>query len=134
MIEPTPFNSDKTPYECFGSDEAVRSLVDAFYDHMSQDSEFEGILALHPDDLSGSRDKLFMFLCGWLGGPQHYVKAYGHPKLRMRHAHVSIGEPERDQWLACMAKAMDDRGIDGELRSFLDQRFAHVADFMRNQG
>jgi len=32
-----------------------------------------------------------------------------------------------------MNLAMNDRGIEGELRAILDQRFAHVANFMRNR-
>jgi len=132
MSEPSSFGADKTPFDAFGNEEAVRSMVDAFYDHMDTDEAFAVIRALHPKDLGDSRDKLFKFLCGWLGGPQLYVQEYGHPRLRQRHAAFAIGESERDQWLQCMGMAMDDGGIDGELRAFLDQRFAHVADFMRN--
>lgn len=131
MIEPGS-SMDGTPFAQFGDESAVRLLVDAFYDHMDQDAQFAGIRGLHPDDLATSRDKLFKFLCGWLGGPQYYMQEYGHPRLRMRHAPFPIGESERDQWLMCMGLAMDDRSIDGELRTFLDQRFAHVANFMRN--
>ena len=110
----------------------MRALVDAFYDHMDRDAEFVGIRALHPHDLTTSRDKLYEFLSGWLGGPQLYVQKHGHPKLRARHAPFPIGASERDQWLACMGRAMEDRGIDGEVRRFLEQKFAQVADFMRN--
>ena len=132
MSEPSSFGADKTPFDAVGNEEAVRSMVDAFYDHMDTDEAFAVIRALHPKDLGDSRDKLFKFLCGWLGGPQLYVQEYGHPRLRQRHAAFAIGEAERDQGLQCMGMAMDDGGIDGELRAFLDQRFAHVADFMRN--
>lgn len=127
------FSSDNTPYEAIGGDEQVRALVDTFYDHMERESEFATIRNLHPPDLSTSREKLYEFLCGWLGGPELYVTKYGHPRLRARHMPFSIGEAERDQWLACMQRAMDDCGIDGELRHFLDHRFAHVANFMRNR-
>ena len=89
---------------------------------------------MHPEDLTESRQKLFEFLCGWLGGPQLYVQKHGHPRLRMRHMAFAIGEPERDQWLGCMAFAMDELEVEGELRAFLDAPFAHVAAFMRNQG
>ena len=97
------------------------------------EAEFTVIREMHPEDLTESRQKLFEFLCGWLGGPQLYMERRGHPKLRMRHAPFSIGASERDQWLACMAHAMDQLEIDGDLRAFLDARFAHVADFMRNR-
>lgn len=127
------FGSKNPPYEAIGGDEAVRTLVDVFYDHMDQESAFATIRALHPADLASSRDKLYEFLSGWLGGPQLYIQKRGHPRLRARHLPFPIGEAERDQWLECMGRAMDDCGIDGELRTFLDARFAQVADFMRNK-
>jgi len=124
---------DDPPFNDIGGVEGVRALIDAFYDAMDENPAFERIRSLHPDDLTGSRDKLAKFITGWLGGPALYVKEFGHPRLRMRHMPFAIGELERDQWLACMKHAMDVRGIDGRLRAHLDARFAHVADFMRNQ-
>ena len=35
--------------------------------------------ALHPTALEGSRDKLFWYLCGWLGGPQPLHRALRPP-------------------------------------------------------
>ena len=135
MTEPAnhPYSASHTPYQDFGSPERVRALVDRFYDHMDEDPEFKVIRDLHPDDLTESRDKLYEFLSGWLGGPQLYMQKRGHPRLRMRHAPFPIGSRERDEWLACMGRAMDDLEIRGDLRAFLDQRFAHVANFLRNQ-
>ena len=131
---PSPaFGPDNTPYDALGGDAAVRRLIDTFYDHMDEDPAFAGIRALHPEDLSTSREKLYEFLTGWLGGPPLYVEKHGHPRLRARHAPFPIGESERDQWLACMHRAMDDCTITGDLRAFLNTRFAHVADFMRNK-
>ncbi len=127
------FGPDNLPYDALGGDAGVRALTDCFYDHMDQDEAFATIRNLHPSDLTESRQKLYEFLSGWLGGPQLYINKYGHPQLRRRHMPFPIGEIERDQWLACMAKAMDDQRITGELRAFLEQRFSHVADFMRNQ-
>ncbi|MAC19251.1 MAG: hypothetical protein CMJ23_06140 [Phycisphaerae bacterium] len=128
------FGPDRTPFDVLGGEVRVRGLADAFYDHMDQDADFATIRALHPEDLAESRQKFHDFLCGWLGGPQHYLEKHGHPRLRMRHAPFSIGDAERDQWLGCMARAMDDLAIEGELRGFLDARFSQVADFMRNRG
>ncbi len=127
------FGPSRTPYDALGGEAPLRRLIDRFYDHMDDDPQFATIRALHPPDLRGSRQKLFMFLSGWLGGPSLYIEAFGHPRLRARHAPFPIGDAERDQWLACMNLALDDCGVDGELRSFLDGRFAHVANFMRNQ-
>lgn len=126
------FGLQNTPYEALGGDARVRTLVDTFYDHMDADEAFAGIRGLHPASLASSREKLYEFLSGWLGGPNLYIEKRGHPRLRGRHMPFAIGVSERDQWLACMARAMDDCGITGELRTFLDARFAHVANFMRN--
>lgn len=128
-----PLSASYTPWEAMGGQEAVRRLANAFYDTMDQNPAYEGIRKLHQPDLTLAREKFYEFLCGWLGGPQLYVEKYGHPRLRMRHAPFPIGESERDQWLACMAEAMDTCSIEGALREFLDARFAHVADFMRNK-
>lgn len=127
------FGPDNTPYNAIGGDEQVRALVDTFYDHMDRNEDFATIRTLHPDDLTESRQKLYEFLSGWMGGPDLYVAKHGHPRLRGRHMPFSIGEAERDQWLACMKLAMDERNVTGELRRFLDDRFAHVANFMRNR-
>jgi len=127
------FGPDNTPFDSMGGEDRVRLLVDAFYDRMEEAAEFSTIKAMHPANLDDSRQKLFEILCGWLGGPQLYMERRGHPKLRLRHAPFSIGVSERDQWLACMGHAMDQLSIDGELREFLEGRFAQVADFMRNK-
>ncbi len=95
--------------------------------------QFAPIRALHPADLEPSRDKLFMFLSGWLGGPDLYVQHIGHPMLRRRHLPFAIGEAERDQWVACMFLAMESTGVDEPLRDKLLAAFFSTADFMRNQ-
>ena len=123
----------QTHYERLGGDLIVRQLVDQFYDLMDSQPEYFGIRKLHPQDLNHSRQKLYMFLSGWLGGPPLYVEAYGHPMLRARHLPFAIGEAERDQWLACMQQAMHALGITPGLCQELTQAFAKTADHMRNQ-
>jgi hemoglobin len=78
------------------------------------------------------RERFALFLVGWLGGPQTYMELHGHPRLRMRHAKVPINEAMRDAWLRSMERALDARGVQGEVRDFLDARFADVANFLRN--
>jgi hemoglobin len=124
---------DNTPYDILGGDTAVRALVDRFYDLMDLEPEYAGIRTLHGGTLDGSRDKLYKFLSGWLGGPPLYINEYGHPRLRARHLPFAIGVAERDQWLACMRQAMDELEVAGPLRSHLDQAFFGTADWMRNQ-
>lgn len=122
-----------TTYERIGGDAAVGKLCDRFYELMASVPQFAGIRAMHPEDLQGSRDKLFMFLSGWLGGPDLFVEKFGHPRLRGRHMPFAIGTSERDQWVACMALAMEDGGIDAGLRDHLMKSFFNTADFMRNR-
>lgn len=124
------FGPQFTPYEALGGDAAVRRLVDAFYDHVRDDSP--ALRAMHPPDDSHSRQKLYEFLSGWLGGPPLYVEKHGHPRLRMRHMPFPIDQSAVDEWLACMNRAMDDCAVSGPLREFLVARFTHTANFMRN--
>ena len=122
-----------TPYAALGGEPGVRALVDRFYDLMDLEPAYAGIRALHPGVLDGSRDKLYWFLCGWLGGPDHYVQRHGHPRLRARHLPYSIGIAERDQWLACMTQAMHEQQVDDTLAQSLAESFFGTADWMRNR-
>lgn len=123
----------QTAFELVGGEEKLRTLVDRFYDLMELEPEFAGIRAMHPESTDGSRDKLFWFLCGWMGGPDYFVERFGHPRLRARHLPYAIASDERDQWLRCMAWAMQDVGIPEELQQRLMQSFYQTADWMRNQ-
>jgi hemoglobin len=74
-----------------------------------------------------------MFLTGWSGGPQLYLEKYGHPRLRMRHMPFPIGEVERDQWLWCMHKALDEMGLDAAVRDYLKSHFSDAANLLKNR-
>lgn len=128
-----PGSSRATFYELLGGVEKVRELVERFYDIMDTDPKAAGIRAMHPKDLTEAREKLFMFLTGWTGGPQLYIERYGHPFLRRRHLPFTIGESERDQWMYCMIRAMHDLGIDEKVMIQLGNALWEVADFMRNR-
>ncbi|MEO6015650.1 MAG: group II truncated hemoglobin, partial [Polaromonas sp.] len=117
----------------------VKALVERFYDLMDLEPGYALLRAAHGNTLENARQRLFWFLCGWLGGPQHYTERFGHPRLRMRHLPEqtgggSIGIAERDQWLACMDQAMRETGVDEALRSRLNASFFQTADWMRNRG
>jgi hemoglobin len=88
---------------------------------------------MHPPSLDGSRDKLFWFLSGWSGGPNHYIERFGHPRLRARHLPFSIASNERDQWLRCMALAMHELDMPQALQERLIHSFFQTADWMRNR-
>ena len=122
-----------TAYERLGGDAAVRQLVDRFYDLMDLEPAYAELRRTHGSELDHARDKLHWFLCGWLGGPDHYIERFGHPRLRARHLPFAIGIRERDQWLACMNQAMQECGVDEDLRVRLMQAFFQTADWMRNR-
>ena len=122
-----------TPFAALGGEAGVRALADRFYDLMDLEPGYAALRAAHGSSLQDARDKLFWFLCGWLGGPQHYQARFGHPRLRMRHMPFSIGVLERDQWLACMDQAMAETGVAPWLRERLQQSFFQTADWMRNR-
>jgi hemoglobin len=135
MSEPLNFDSQHTPFDHLGGEAAVRALVERFYDAM--DELEPALAALHPlEDGKVSRtarDRFGLFLIGWLGGSQEYMRLHGHPRLRMRHGHVPVTLAMRDAWLRCMRQALNDPSIDAPLRAYLDEKLGEVASFLRNQ-
>ncbi len=97
-------------YQLLGGQNGLRLLVNNFYNIMENDSYAKNCLELHQLDQgkiqTQAKDKLFMFLSGWLGGPNLFIQHYGHPRMRARHMHISITAKEKDQWLYCMEKAL----------------------------
>ncbi|MFH2139592.1 MAG: group II truncated hemoglobin [Pseudomonadota bacterium] len=120
-------------YRRIGGEAKVRQLVQRFYHLMDELPEAHRIRKMHHISLKSAEDKLFMFLSGWMGGPQLYVEKFGHPRLRQRHMPFAVGDTERDQWMMCMTQALDDVVEDEALRKELKDAFRKVADFMRNQ-
>lgn len=125
-------SSTFSPYEQLGGESAVRKLVDRFYDLMDQNDEAQTIRSMHPDDLTESRDKLFEFLSGFLGGPPLYHRNRGHPKLRMRHLPFRIDEAARDAWLSCMYQSLEELTDDKLLLMQLKGSFYKTAHHMIN--
>jgi hemoglobin len=114
----------------------VRAVVERFYDAMT---ELEPQLAkLHACDADGrvtraSRDKFALFFIGWLGGPQDYVEQHGHPRLRMRHAHLPVDDGMAGAWMRCMTRAFDQEGVEGDVRGYLEAKLADLAMHLRNR-
>ncbi len=124
-----------SPYDSLGGRELVLRVAARFYEVMERDEP--ALAAVHRQAPGGGIDpevkaRFGLFLVGWLGGPQEYMERHGHPRLRMRHARVAISPELRDAWIRSMTRALDDCGVAGPVRAFLDQRFAEVADFLRN--
>ena len=102
---------EQTIYQALGEEKGVYELVKKFYEVMESDPKAKECLATHdlinglvPDEV---KKKLFMFLCGWFGGPNLFVEAYGNPAMRARHARIKVTEKEKDQWLYCINTALD---------------------------
>ena len=123
----------KTVYELIGGEETVRQLIKRFYEVMHTLPEAKSLRDMHPTSLQGSEDKLFMYMSGWLGGPNLFQEKFGHPRLRARHLPFQIGKAERDMWMICMVQAFEDVGIQEPMRSEVLHSLLNLADHMRNK-
>lgn len=119
-------------FEKIGGVEPITQLVERFYFYMNTLPEAQTIRAMHAPDLTHTKEVLVKFLTEWLGGPKVYSAERGHPRLRQKHLHFSIGEAERDAWMLCMKRAMDDVVTDATLKAQMEQSFFKTADFIRN--
>ena len=122
-----------TPYEMIGGEQVLLNVVDRFYFYMDTLPEAQGIRAIHQNNLASAKDKLFKFLSGWLGGPNLFIEEFGHPMLRARHLPFLIGEPERDQWMLCMNKALAELAMDSQLKITIQNALQQLATHMINQ-
>ncbi len=121
-----------TPFEALG-EEGIRNLTNAFYDYMDSAPEVAGIRAMHGKDLTAMKERLADYLTGWMGGPQRYAEKYGSVCMTSPHKPYSIGSAERDQWLLCMDKALEQIGADDELKQMLKEPMFAIADMIRNR-
>ena len=122
-----------TLYEAIGGDATVRALTRRFYELMDTLPEAVRCRAIHPADLSGSEAKFYDYLTGYLGGPPVYVEKHGHPMLRRRHFVAPIGPAERDEWLLCFRRAMDETIENPKLREIIWTPVERLAFHMQNQ-
>ncbi|GAA4895444.1 group II truncated hemoglobin [Ferrimonas pelagia] len=122
----------QSAYEQIGGEQALRALSQRFYQLMDCKAEYRALRALHPDDLSGSEEKLFEFFSGWLGGPPLFEQKYGHPMLRARHLPFRIDKHQRNLWLHCMKRAMADEIAHRQARQAMFKALVSLADHMRN--
>jgi len=130
MTPTQPWGDEQNPYIEIGGDEKVRQLAEVFYDTIEAESPI--LKELLPSNTSKTREKFFMYLSGWMGGPPLYEMKWGHPQLRRRHFPFKIGEHEAQEWMRCMRLAMEDVGLAEPLRNYLDTRFDDLARHMRN--
>jgi hemoglobin len=126
-----PWGPKATPYEEIGGDEKVRSLVETFYDIIEAESPV--LRAMLPSDMSGSRQKLYEFLSGWMGGPQLYFERRGHPRLRLRHMPFPIDTHAAEEWTRCMRQALSAVEAPLDLAVYLERELGNTATGLRNK-
>ena len=126
-----PFGVQDESFLAAGGEDGIRALVEDFYRQMDALPEAREIRDMHPDDLESSVDKLARFLCGWLGGPRRYNEKYGSISIPGVHRHLTIEEPERDVWLACMHRAVEKQPFAAEFKQYLLEQLAIPAERIR---
>jgi hemoglobin len=128
-----PYGTGDASFQAAGGQAGLRQLVDMFFDRMGTDERFATIYAMHPPDKEVSRDKLFRFLCGWLGGPKLYNEKYGGIGIPRVHAHLKIATPERDQWLTCMTESVAEQPFDADFKTYLMEQLFVPAEAVRRR-
>lgn len=122
-----------TLYEAIGGDATVKALCQRFYQLMDTLPEAARCRAIHPEDLTESEEKFYDYITGYLGGPPIYMEKRGHPMLRRRHFVAEIGPQERDEWLLCFRRAMEDTIAHEKLREIIWGPIEKLAYHMQNK-
>ncbi|HRF44795.1 MAG TPA: group II truncated hemoglobin [Candidatus Competibacteraceae bacterium] len=133
ITDQPPYGVGDASYQAAGGEAGIRKLVNAFYDAMERLPEAENIRTMHPADLTLSRDKLTLFLCGWLGGPPLYGQTYGPIRIPQVHSHLEIGPSERDAWLRCMQEALKTQPYTTAFKNYLLEQLYIPAERSRNR-
>jgi hemoglobin len=131
--EPPQYGAGDASYQAAGGEAGIKKLVDDFYDAMERLPEAEKIRNMHPADLTISRDKLTLFICGWLGGPRLYAQKYGPIRIPQVHSHLEIGRGERDAWLLCMREARKIQPYAAAFKQYLLEQLYVPAERSRNR-
>jgi hemoglobin len=118
-------------YEAVGGEETFTRLVRRFYAEVAADPQLRPVYPSR--DLGPAEEHLRLFLIQYWGGPGTYSEQRGHPRLRMRHVHFSIGEAERDAWLRHMRTALDEIALDPAHDEELWRYLEMAADSLVNQ-
>ena len=127
--------SNKTYFELMGED-SIRKLVENFYQIMETDPKAKKCLDLH--NISdgkvhrGSKEKLALFLIGWLGGPNYFIDRFGPPRMRARHLHVKIDTEAKEQWMYCMDCALKSSPLTRKEKAKLRNSFLALAMRIQN--
>ena len=131
MTRPLEYGNGDATYQAAGQQIGIRKLVDCFFDIMGGDQKYATIYDWHPEDKEMARDKLALFLCGWMGGPKPFIEKYGSIRIPEVHKHLDITALERDLWLDCMARALAEQDYPSALVDYLLQQLSIPAERVR---
>ena len=109
-----------TLYEWAGGEDAIRRMINAFYDRVERDDLISpffpgGVGAEHRDHVTAWWSEVF-------GGPDRYTRELGgYEGMIARHRGLGIGDEQRRRFVSVMSLAADDAGLpdDPEFRSAL---------------
>ncbi len=112
--------SEPTLYEWAGGGEAIRRLIDAFYDRVEADELLSpffpgGVGEEHRDHVTAWWSEVF-------GGPARYTDDLGgYEAMLSHHRHLGITPEQRFRFASLMSLAADDAGLpaDPEFRAAL---------------
>lgn len=122
-------NRNISLYEALGGDRSLRLIVEAFYPKV----QAHPLLGpLFPEDINPVMEKQHMFLTQFFGGPTLFSDAFGHPMMRARHMPFEITPQRAEAWLDCMNRALQEVGIEDELRQFVIERLSGPAHHFVN--
>jgi hemoglobin len=109
-----------TLYEWAGGEEALRRLIDAFYDRVEADDLLSGFF---PGGVNEAhRDHVTAWWSEVFGGPTRYTDELGgYERMIAKHREVGISPEQRFRFASLMSRAADDAGLpdDPEFRSAL---------------
>ena len=131
MTQQKAYGERDSTYQAAGGQTGIRKLVDCFFDIMGSDPRYQTIYDWHPVDREESRDKLALFLCGWMGGPRPFVEKYGSISIPAVHQHLQVTELERDLWLECMGRALHQQEYPRALTEYLLRQLFIPAERIR---
>ena len=123
-----PYGQGDATFQAAGGEPGVLTLVNTFYDIMDASTETQQIRAMHAEDLAISRDKLYRFLCGWMGGPKLYRERYGPIDIIRSHTHFSVTEDDKNAWLWAMQRAIEAQNYPQSLADYLLKQLTVPAD------
>ena len=131
MTQSPEYGDGDATFRAAGGQAGIRKLIDTFFDIMGSNPAYRRIYDWHPDDIEVSRDKLTLFLCGWMGGPRPFLEKYGPIAIPVVHRHLDVTEIERDMWLNCMKEALAQQDYAESLRQYLIEQLYVPAERIR---